>query len=122
MKEIIDEKNFSKIIGKYKGSKAQVWLFNATHKRLAIRFSWPNKSEKINEALYIIALGCNLINGPFSWRDSDVEIVQSMNFNNELITKIVDMQAGFELICDGGYGLVVGPETDMDTSFENFLG
>jgi hypothetical protein len=74
------------------------------------------------EVLYVVAIGCRYITGPFSWKHADVLIVPgSSGGSGEHMCRVSDQQAGFELVCSSAT-LVRGPATELDESFENFLG
>ena len=96
---------------------AQVWLFNVGHKRLAIRL----ELSESNEVLYIIAISCEHITGPFVWQKVRIQIIESINERSSVITVIKDTNAGFELTSSGGVTMVIAPKSDFTQSFDNFL-
>lgn len=85
---------------------------------MAIRLHAPNETE----VLYVVAIGCNRIVGPFSWQDADIEIVKlSSDPKNYTACLIMDKKNGFELTCSDAV-VVRGPATDFDKTLDNFLG
>lgn len=119
MKTIIEPKQHNVILTQWRGAEAKIWLFNVSHQRLALRLYKPGKSEVV----YIVAVACEQMRGPFSWRDANISISCEKGTQlDEIDCHIRDESAGFELRCSGGVAMVCGPETDSDTTFENFLG
>lgn len=119
MKKIIQQEEFDRYLKEYQGAQAQLWLFHITHKRLAIRLS----KNEYSDALYIIAVDCEFISGNFSWKNAHIQVeIKAGEFKYEAEIKIFDELAKFELKCTGGYTLALGANTEMDNSFENFLG
>jgi hypothetical protein len=101
MNTLLDPSESSASLNRYRGGSAQVWLFQVSHKRLILRLSLPDQQE----SLYIVAITCEHIVGPFSWRNASVSVVAT---EPELITRVIDESAGFELVC-GGVALCLGP-------------
>lgn len=108
---VAPESRASELIA-WRGARATVWLFHATHKRLALMLSRRDEPE----VLYVVAVGCEHIVGPFSWDLAEVVIAEHGTED-----RVVDVRAGFELRCSSTT-LVKGPATDFDISFEGFLG
>ncbi len=71
------------------------------------------------EALFICGVGCERITGPFSWDNADISLV--IGTYNETPDRVIDTKAGFELQCHG-IVVLVGPSTDFEKTFDNFLG
>jgi hypothetical protein len=112
MKSIVPPESHAAELSRWRGAHVALWIFHVTHKRLALRLSRRDESE----VLYIVAVGCESIAGPFAWEAADVSIVQSGDR-----ARVVDASAGFELGCSS-ITLVKGPSTEFDTSFEGFMG
>ena len=51
------------------------------------------------EALYLVAVGCERISGPFHWEPAEVSILTEPPNQREVYRRILDKQAGFELLC-----------------------
>lgn len=117
MKTIIEPKDFNKELESYCDADAQIWLYNVTHKRLAIRLSKPDKLD----VLYIIAIACEYIAAPFSWKNANLSINCGANEFGEKTFTLIDKVVGLELICTGGVSLAKGVATELDNSFETFL-
>jgi len=117
MRTITDVNESIGLLGQYKGSFVQIVAFNIGLKRLLIKLS----KSKDSEVLFVIVVGCEHINGPFSWKEGNVSLSQEIDkATSEIITKVTDRNAGFELISSGGFALAQGLNSDFDESFINF--
>ena len=116
MKTVIESKLREEVLAHWRGADAKVWMFHATHRRLALVLSRPNEPEVI----YVVANGCEYISGPICWKASDVSIHCLTGNAEEPNCRVVDSAAGFTLIC---YDAVVvkAPATEFPTSFDSFL-
>src|SRR5205823_2743924 len=102
----------------WRAAKAQIWIFDVSLKRLALRIYRPNEPEVI----YVIAVGCEHIIGPFTWNDANISItIESAKGNDQTKCRVLDKEAGFELRCSDAR-VVRGPSTDFEKTFDNFLG
>jgi hypothetical protein len=118
MKTVIDDQSRDSVLNEWRGSDAKLWMFHVTHNRLAVMLSRPDNPE----VLYLVAIGCEWIRGPFSWQRANISIHSLPGDRNfDAVTRVVDEAAGFELRCSSA-ALARGPATDLDTSFKNFLG
>lgn len=118
MKTVIQPNLQDEALEQWRGAQAKLWMFHVTHNRFALMLFRPDEPE----VLYIVAIGCKRIAGQFSWKQSNVSIVPgSSGESGEPVCRILDKQAGFELLCSSAT-LVRGPATELDKSFENFLG
>jgi hypothetical protein len=117
MKTVVDRPDQAAILAQWRGARAQIWIFDVSLKRMAIRIY---RSQEL-ELIYITAVGCKHIAGPFSWEKSDLSIETNPK-NAEIPTdcRIVDKEAGFELRCSDAR-VVRGPATDFDKTFDNFI-
>jgi hypothetical protein len=117
MKTISDFKESLYLLEKYSGSRAQIWGFNISLKRLLLKLAKSNESN----VLFIIVVGCEHITGPFSWNNSCILLsVENDSATSEQVTKVKDKAAGFELISSGGFALALGLDSEFDNSFVNF--
>ena len=97
MKPIVDLESRNRLLASWRGARVKVWLFHVTHMRLAICLSRP----KEREAIYITAIGCRKITGPFSWKSADISISRQISEHHTLPQYLVaDNNVGFELLCD----------------------
>jgi len=88
----------NQLLSSWRGARAQIWLFHATHVKLAICLS----RFKEREACYVIATGCRRIAGPFSWKSADILITrQVLEQHKTPQYTVTDRGVGFELVCDG---------------------
>ncbi len=118
MKTLIDLKKHESVLADWRGAKAKIWIFHVTHRRLAI--SLYRNGEQ--EVIYIVAVGCEKIAGPFSWTEADVEIIKEpLNQHGEIHHRVMDKRAGFDLLCSG-VAIVRGPASVPDSFFDDFLG
>lgn len=119
MKTVIDKSLYSSILEQWRGAQAKIWILDISLNRLGIRISRRDEPEVI----YLVGVSCKHIIGPFYWENANLSIVVgSRDEYGESITRIVDENAGFELLCSGGVTIVQGPATDFDKTFDNFLG
>lgn len=103
---------------KWCGGEATLWMYHATFKRLAIMIAMPGREE----VLYVVAIGCRHMTGPFSWDGANVTVRDdSSGAATESAIRIVDEVAQFELVCSSVVLLRARAE-DFDTSFDSFLG
>ena len=118
MKTIIEPKNHESMLAQWHGAQAKMWLFHVSHNRTAICLY--RKGEQ--EAIYVIAVACERISGPFCWKQAEVTVItEEPNQWGELRRRIVDGQAGFELVC-ADVVIVRGPASVPDDPFDSFLG
>lgn len=118
MKNVIKLELQESQLARWSGADAKLWMYHVTHKRLALMLSKFDEPE----VLYIVAVGCAYITGPFSWKKANISIIDNSNPSvGEPIHYVLDEQAGFKLSCSS-VTLVTGSAVDLDTTFENFLG
>ena len=118
MKTVIDPKQNGTILLQWRGADAKIWMFDVSLKRLGIRLSRKDEAE----VLYIVAITCEHIVGQFSWKNADLLVATGRNNEyGEPICSVTDSKAGFELLCSSVV-LVKGPATDLDKTFDSFLG
>ena len=108
MKTFTDIEECNKILNDFNGSNGQIWLFHATHKRLVIRlWFWSEPEHKVQNEIFIAALGCEHIAGPFQWQNAGLSIVKEIDTEfSEPRYRIIDRNSGFELIANAGIGLL----------------
>ncbi|PZF74815.1 hypothetical protein [Taibaiella soli] len=110
------------ILKKYLGAKVQVWIFDVSHKRLALKISLPTPSTGYPLTVYIVAITCEHITGAFSWKNGNLVINECVDNNFGEVIKLTDSSAHFELIASGGFVVAEGMEEEFGTSFDNLLG
>jgi hypothetical protein len=121
METIINIAAANQLLEKYSGARAQVWAFHISHKRLALKLSLPKILNNYPETVYVIAVTCESIKGSFSWQNANLQIQECISDDLEPIIKIIDRNAGFELVALGGFTLAQGNEEEFGTSFDNFF-
>jgi len=119
MKTIVDETRRDLELRGWSGADAQIWMYHASLRRLALLLSRP----QFNEMLYVIGVGCRRMTGPFSWHHATVSVsISAPSGPDELpVCRVMDTGAQFELECTSVV-LVRAPATDYDTTFDGFLG
>ncbi|MGK3997580.1 hypothetical protein [Sorangium sp. So ce1024] len=118
MKTVVQPEAAENELEKWRGADAVLWMYHATFRRLAILLSMSGREE----VLYIVAVGCRRMTGPFSWSGVSVAIRDdSSGGASESVVRVVDDAALFELICSSVV-LVRARAGDFDTSFDSFLG
>jgi hypothetical protein len=82
MTTITELNKINEILKKYEGAYAKIWAFKLTHIKLIIRLTLIGREEVV----YIVAVGCDYMIGPFSWEKAKFTIVKETNEeNSELI-------------------------------------
>jgi hypothetical protein len=118
MEIVTDLNKINEILSNFKGNKAQLWLFDITHKRMAIRISINNKDEVI----YLVMASCKYIRGIFSWNNPNFHVDKYYNDEKmENIYRLIDKDIDFQLESSAGIALAKGFEDEFGNSFENFL-
>jgi len=118
MKKIINRKDQDSALAQWRGARAQFWIYDVSLKRMAIRLYRPDAKEVI----YVTAIGCEHIVGPFAWEGADVSIeIDPVGAEHPKTCRVIDKHAGFELLCSDAR-VVRGPSTDFEKTFEKFLG
>jgi hypothetical protein len=96
MSTIIEPVNHELMLLQWRGAQADVCLFHITFRRLGIMLSRVRERE----ALYVLGVSCKQISGPFSWGQADLSIMhEPANQSGEVFRRIIDTQAGFQLLC-----------------------
>jgi hypothetical protein len=117
MKEYIDITEQESVLAQWRGARAKIWMFHVTHNRMAINIC--RKGEQ--EAIYIVAVGCERLSGPFHWDQANITInTDAPNQWGEVRRQVVDAQAGFELLCSDVV-IFRGPASVPGDPFDNFL-
>jgi hypothetical protein len=116
MKTVIDEGARSGVLAQWSGGRAEVFMYHASHNRLAIRILPKDPGD--TRMLYIVGAGCARIAGPFDWDDAQLEIRHIAEPQYRCL--ITDPAAGFELRCTAAT-VAMGSIDDHDASFEHFF-
>ena len=118
MKRYIGQEEQDGVLAQWRGAWAKIWLFHVTHNRLAIHLT--RKGER--EGIYIIAVGCERVAGPFSWDKANMTLItEPPNQWGEVRRRIVDKEAGFEILCSDVV-IAHGPAAVPEDPFDKFLG
>jgi hypothetical protein len=118
MKTIVSPNEHDTILAQWRGAEARILAFHISHKRMAICLSKPDERE----FLYIVAVSSEHISGPFCWNHADVSVVsEPPNKWGEVIRRVVDKQAGFELTCSDVV-VLLGPGGLPNDPFDGFIG
>lgn len=119
-KIIVEPEAQDETLARWRGGDVVVWMYHASHRRMALRLSAPG----LMEDLYVVGVGCRLIQGPFFWRASDLRILVGEVRDGDGLTTgrvVLDPSVGFRLECSD-VALATGPIGDHDESFYGFLG
>lgn len=119
MNMIIEPGNHDLVLAEWRGALAHIWLFHISLRRMGIMLSRIGGRE----ALYVCGASCKQISGPFSWEQANLSvIVETPNAWGEVVRRIVDRQAGFELLCSDVtlVGGTAGVPPDPFSGFFNF--
>lgn len=71
MKTIVAQEERDGTLSQWRGAHAKIWLFHVTHNRMALALHRRDEAQ----SLYIVAVGCTRISGPFSWSNADVSVI-----------------------------------------------
>lgn len=113
--DIIEINNF---LNEYNGNQANLWLFDISHVKLAIKIYSTEKEDII----YLVMAGCKYIKGSFSLYNPSFFVTQYVdNENSEILFKIVDENSDFELTATSGIALAQGLDSEFGISFDDFL-
>jgi hypothetical protein len=114
MKTLVSLRDQESVLARWRGADAQIWIFDVSLKRMAIRIYRPHEAE----VLYIAAVGCRHITGPFSWVGADISIETKLSDENSSACRVFDTRAGFELRCSDAQ-VARGPATDFEKTFDH---
>jgi hypothetical protein len=89
METIVDPKVLNSILNQWLGANAKIWLFHATHSRLAINLFRSGEQE----AIYIMVVGCERIRGPFSWKKAAISVAVEQDEHGQVRHHVVDKQS-----------------------------
>ena len=96
---VININEINLILKDYQGAKAMIWSFVLTHRKLFIQLDHPSKDKVV----YLVAIGCQQIQGPFSWKDANLCVSEEKEqLSTEFNSLIVDDVSGFQLVASGG--------------------
>lgn len=102
----------------FEGDKAQLWLYDITHKKIAIRISINNGDNVI----YLVMASCQYIRGTFSWENPNVYVDKYYDEKKmENIYLLKDINVDFQLEATSGVVLAKGLESEFGDNFEVFL-
>jgi hypothetical protein len=101
MKTIIDIQTANEVLALYQDATANIYVFNITLRRLVLMITSSNHKE----VLYLTALSCKHIHGNFSWKNANISIKKTIT-NEENMIMIWDNDNDFQLLANGGFGLL----------------
>lgn len=118
MKSVIDPKDHESVLAEWRGTQAKVWAFHVSHSRMAISLTRPGEGE----TLYVVGIACERFSGPLRWAHADISVTKEPpNQWGEVLCRLTDKQAGFELLCSD-VAVVRGLATVPNDPFDNFFG
>lgn len=96
MKTLITPDQHAPVLAQWRGAEAKLWLFHASQNRMAIQLYQKGEPE----SLYIVTMGCQRISGPLRWEPAGIALRREpRNQWGESLRRVVDDEAGFELLC-----------------------
>ncbi|MGI9650143.1 hypothetical protein [Chryseobacterium sp. RLHN22] len=120
MEVVTDLNKINQKLKNFKGSKAQFWLFDISHKKIAIRISISNKEDE--DVMYLVIASCQYIRGDFSWNNPNIYVDKYYDEKKmEHVYRLLDLNADFKLEGLSGIALAKGLESEFGDSFEDFL-
>ncbi|MEO0684143.1 MAG: hypothetical protein AAFY76_03610 [Cyanobacteria bacterium J06649_11] len=118
MKIITDIEDAKALLKAYAGGMSKIAFYSESLSRIAIRLTVPD----VDEVIYLIGVGCERINGSFSFPNVALSIEQHFSEEvPEFLTIIRDKRSGFELITTGGFTIAQGLESEFGSAFENLI-
>jgi hypothetical protein len=114
---ITDVGRINELLGLYKESKLYIDVYTSSLKRIALRLV-PKDSDKI---VYLFGVGCEEIKGKFRFQVDNLLIQSFVENADEKLTRLFDLNNGFDLIVSGGFILAIGSNSEFGSSFEDFL-
>ena len=105
MKSGVARVNEERILAEWAGSNAAVWMYHVTHRSMLIRLDVPGSRQ----ALFIVAGGCERINGALKWSNATISIER---LGESVI--VSDRDALFNLQCSF-VSLYVGSSSSFDS-------
>ena len=118
MEIVTDLNQINGILKGFEGNKAQFWLYDITHKKIAIRITVNNRDNVI----YLVMSSCQYIRGIFSWNNPNFHIDKYYDEKKmENIYRLKDVNVDFQLEGTSGVVLAKGLESEFGDSFESFL-
>ncbi len=118
MKTCVPESEHHLALQRWEGGQAKVWLYHVSLRRLAIRV----QTAAHDEALFLVATGCERITGPFVWGNACLRVSKGKDpATGEGYCVIADRAVGFELRCST-VSLATGSPYEVDASFDDCLG
>ena len=113
MTKLIPSEESASVLQTWHGANAKIWQFHASLGRLAIQIYRPLEGNQ----LYLVAVSCLHIAGPFHWTNNQLEIIERSQGQTTLIQ---DHVARFELHCYGGF-LVSSTMAEFDLSKDSVI-
>jgi hypothetical protein len=101
----IPEGEHQAVLDRWRGSRALISRFHASLRRLLIELYRPEDKDGM---LYLLAVGCQHITGPFYWDSAQITLTEEMDDVRGRVLYVRDENAGFELLCKGGVSLSYG--------------
>ena len=102
MREFIAEHDYQRVLAEWRGVRAKIWQFHPSLGRLALQLYRADRPEM----LYVTGVSCTQIEGPFSWENCRVELVETPNESGAPTTLLRDDTVGFRLR-SRGVGMVL---------------
>lgn len=117
MKQVVESTAHESTLTQWRGAQAKIWAFHVTHNRLAICLT----NGPTTNALYIVAMGCKYITGPFKMEGTFFRILkEAAGPQDEPLYRLVEENTNFQLLCSD-VRMAIGAAGVPESPFENFL-
>jgi hypothetical protein len=113
---VIPEESVEQELARWHGATAQVWMYHASLRRMAIRIF----AEPTDPALFLMCLGCASMSGPLMWSGAALSLEDVPGRVDGRGRLLVDRGAPFELRCDS-VGMARAPAGFYPASFDEML-
>jgi hypothetical protein len=107
----IPEEEHQVTLARWRGAEALISRFDASLRRLLMQLYRPDDKDGM---LYLLAVGCQRITGPFSWDSAEIKISEVLNGTRKGMPRLTDENVGFELQYRGGLILYYGTSEGID--------
>ncbi|GAB6121708.1 hypothetical protein [Dysgonomonas termitidis] len=109
----ISAKETDLYLEKYKGADFQAFAYSLSHRKFLLKL----EKENLETVLCINCVSCESFSGNLDFNNADIVLTKQKKDEWTTSFKVSDKKNNFEIICDGGVGLVVGLLSDFDNSF-----
>jgi hypothetical protein len=112
MIRVVPEAEIDQVLAAYRGAYGQLWKYTVSHKKLAVRLSFPDQPI----SLYLISSSSESMCGPFSWHTAGLayHTQEGRSENADFLSEVTDEAAGFHLVSSGGISFYLVNDEEVD--------